>query len=170
MNEEKWLPVSGYEELYEVSDHGRVRSLRSGKVLAPCPSREGYVLVSLSRGKAFKAKVHRLVAEAFIGDGSGLSVNHRDLDKRNNHVSNLEWVPHADNIRHAVKAGAFDPAGNANQWNKMTPDKVLSLHAKRANGAHPTELATMFGIHVSTVFKILRGATWTSLHPTLGGK
>lgn len=101
---EAWKSIIGYEGVYEVSSHGRVRSLTrivdygtykkvvSGKVLNPCKSR--YVQVNLySDGLIKKAYVHRLVAEAFHKDFNPLlQVDHLDMNKRNNHVSNLEMV------------------------------------------------------------------------------
>ena len=107
---EEWRPIPGFEGVYEASDHGRIRSLdRSvmkngrphrlqGRVLAPITtSKYGYLRVSLGRENL--KFVHRLVAEAFIGDGTGLDVDHRDGDPGNNHVSNLRYLTHAENMR-----------------------------------------------------------------------
>lgn len=107
---EEWRPIPGYEGLYEASDHGRIRSLDrtitrngrpsrlQGRVLTPVgDGKYGYLRVGLGR-KNLKF-VHRLVAEAFIGDGSGLDVDHRDGDPANNHLSNLRYLTHAENMR-----------------------------------------------------------------------
>ena len=99
---EKWRPVEGYEGLYEVSNTGRVRSvdryvktcygsyrLHKGKVLSPGIRPDGYLVVSLQY-RMFR--VHRLVAEAFLPNPDNLpQVNHKDEDKSNNRVDNLEW-------------------------------------------------------------------------------
>ena len=99
---EEWRPVVGYEGLYEVSNTGRVRSidryvktcygsyrLHKGKVLSPGIRPDGYLVVSLQY-RMFR--VHRIVAEAFLPNPDNLpQVNHKDEDKSNNRVDNLEW-------------------------------------------------------------------------------
>lgn len=94
---ERWQPIKEYEGLYEVSDKGRVRSLKrkttNGKILKPVLDKDGYLLVSLSKNnhKAHK-RVHRLVAETFIENPNNYPVvNHKDECKQNNNVENLEW-------------------------------------------------------------------------------
>lgn len=88
---EVWSDVLGYEGLYEVSDQGRVR--RNGKILKPRKNLGGYLLVSLSKNGIVKtAKIHRLVASAFIPNPQNLpEVNHKDENKTNNCLDNLEW-------------------------------------------------------------------------------
>lgn len=91
---ESWLPVIGYEGLYEVSDKGNVRSLfRYKKQLKPSKGNNGYLSVELFKGKQGKrVSIHRLVATAFISNPQNLpQVNHKDENKHNNCVENLEW-------------------------------------------------------------------------------
>lgn len=104
MKLENWKPVVNYEDRYEVSDLGRVRNKRTGKVLHPQPRQHGYLGVPLygrggheTRGcKTFS--VHRLVAEAFLPNPGNLpEVNHKDENKQNNALENLEWVSHQQN-------------------------------------------------------------------------
>ncbi len=108
MVEELWKPVSGYEGLYEVSNHGRMRSLArnttSGKILSPVFTWQGYARVHLwKNGKAKYHAVHRIVAEAFIPNPEGKPmVNHIDENKSNNHAGNLEWVTHIENCYHGT--------------------------------------------------------------------
>lgn len=117
----QWLPVKGYEELYEVSDTGEVRSvdrvlavtnqkerLFKGRVLLQTMNKQvQYKQVSLwKENKGTSYYVHRLVAEAFIPNPEGKpEVNHIDGNRQNNHISNLEWVTSGENSLHASKTG-----------------------------------------------------------------
>lgn len=96
---EKWKPIADYEELYEVSDCGQVRSLRNDCLLKQCVGSKGYLLVTLCKSGTQKtANVHRLVAEAFLENPNSYPcVNHIDENKRNNDVSNLEWCSYYHN-------------------------------------------------------------------------
>ena len=95
MDEEIWCPIKGYESLYEVSDKGRVKSIGYCKerILSPGKHSKGYLQVELYKnGDRKMCKVHRLVAQAFIPNPDNLTqVNHKDEDKENNSVQNLEW-------------------------------------------------------------------------------
>ena len=94
-DEEIWCPVKNYESLYEVSDQGRVKSLKFGKerILKQGRMPNGYLLVCLyNNGEKKSCKVHRLVAQTFIPNPDNLpEVNHKDENKENNSVQNLEW-------------------------------------------------------------------------------
>ena len=98
---EIWKAIAGYEGIYEVSDLGRVKSLKYGKerILKPGGDPHGYLRVSLCKdGQKKPSLVHRLVSEAFIPNPNNLeTVNHKDEVKTNNTVSNLEWMSIGDN-------------------------------------------------------------------------
>lgn len=96
---EEWRPVVGYEEKYQVSSHGKVKITKSGKILKPYILKSGYHRVSLYLNNN---RTHRTVAgivcEAFIGERpSGLHIDHKDGDKDNNKLSNLEYVTAREN-------------------------------------------------------------------------
>lgn len=102
---ETWLPVKGYEDLYEVSDLGRVRSLNYAKtgevrVLKPTLYNNGYLVIGLRKdGKLKRFLVHRVVVTSFMGDiPKGMQVNHKNEDKTDNRLSNLEVVTPKENI------------------------------------------------------------------------
>lgn len=105
---EIWKDIKGYEGLYQVSNLGRVRSLpRNGTVkeirlLKQHVKNSGYYIVILSKNNNQKCKtVHRLVAETFIENPKGyLVVNHKDENKKNNNVDNLEWCTQKYNINY----------------------------------------------------------------------
>lgn len=90
---ENWKNVVGYEGLYEVSDQGNVRNSVTGRVLKPKHDRWGYLRVNLYKDRRQKSHlIHRLVARAFIQNPENYpQVNHKDEDKENNAVENIEW-------------------------------------------------------------------------------
>ena len=111
----EWRDIPGYEGLYQVSDDGRVKSIARQGNAAPgerrrTPDAYGYLQVSLYRDKKYiRAKVHRLVAMAFIPNPENKpQVNHIDGDKANNRVENLEWVTDSENKKHAHANGYYD--------------------------------------------------------------
>ena len=104
---EHWKSITGYDGLYEVSDLGRVKSLKYGKerILTPRATHGGYLKVALCKdGKVEQSNIHRLVAKAFIPNPNNLeTVNHKDEVKTNNTVSNLEWMSQKDNINYGTR-------------------------------------------------------------------
>lgn len=149
---EEWKYIPGYENIYQVSNLGNVRSVdrivyknqvscfRSGRIKKQSRDKDGYLVVNLSKdGKQKKAKVHRLVAEMFVdGKACGSEVNHKDFNRENNSASNLEWVTHLENVTHSIHAGRHVCCSNRNGENnpnynnhklseKYKSDKSLSV-------------------------------------------
>lgn len=108
---EIWVPIAGYEDLYHVSNFGRVKSLHYNRtnvprILSAKHNQGGYHFVTLSKNnKQRNRKIHILVAQAFIPNPDAKpQVNHIDGDKSNNRVENLEWVTASENVRHSFSA------------------------------------------------------------------
>lgn len=103
---EIWESVKQYPN-YEVSTHGRVRNKKTGNVLVTTDDSRGYPALGFwANGKGHTKNVHRLVAETFIPNSEGKrTVNHKDGNKRNNHISNLEWSTSSENLKHAYDNG-----------------------------------------------------------------
>lgn len=169
--EETWRPVVGYEGLYEVSDHGRVRRVATGKILrfgmsagSGKPSSKGYRTCALYRdGKPQRFRVHTLVLAAFIGRRpDGHECNHKDGDKANNHASNLEWVTPAQNKEHAARMGLMPATG---RWGerafnvKLTSEQVSEIRQLRGILSYE-KLAAKFGVSASQIGRIMSGENW----------
>lgn len=107
--QEIWKDVKGYEGLYQVSNFGRVRSIRNNKekVLKLCANNKGYFCINLCKNKTIKRfLVHRLVAKAFINNPEDKPfVNHLDCNPSNNQASNLEYCTQKENIQYCIILG-----------------------------------------------------------------
>lgn len=101
---EIWKDIKGYESLYQISNKGNIFSKRKNKNLAKTDNGKGYKLVSFhTKGKRKNFYVHRLVAEAFIENPNNFkTINHKDFDRSNNEVTNLEWCTQLHNVRYSV--------------------------------------------------------------------
>ena len=117
MSNQVWKDVVGYEGLYLVSDEGFVIGVKSKKKLRVSPTYNGYHRVKLYRNAQGKTMmVHRIVASAFIPNPENKDqVNHKDGNKANNALTNLEWVTQEENQKHAYLNGLsnIEPANNA---------------------------------------------------------
>lgn len=107
---ETWKPITCTDNvMYEVSSEGKVRNLKTGRILKPFYDTSGYAMVDLTSASNDKTKrtrklVHRLVAQAFIPNLKNLSdVNHKDEIKTNNNLDNLEWISHRDNLNYGTR-------------------------------------------------------------------
>lgn len=108
---ETWKPITCTDiVMYEVSSEGKVRNLKTGRILKPFYSTKGYARVNLTSAYNDKTKqtkkhyIHRLVAQAFIPNLKNLSdVNHKDEIKTNNNLDNLEWISHRDNLNYGTR-------------------------------------------------------------------
>lgn len=121
MNNEIWYPLKGYENLYEISKTGKIKSLKKKhrtfeKLLKPKLTKDGYYQVSLYKnGKSKCLRVHRLVALNFLENPENKEqVNHKDGNKLNNCVDNLEFCTNQENIDHSIRIGLQKPSGSTN--------------------------------------------------------
>ena len=117
---EIWKDIEGYEGDYQVSNFGRIKSFKRNKetILSIANNKAGYCVINFTFMKKQKLKlVHRLVAECFLGK-SDLEVNHKDGDKNNNNILNLEFISARDNCIHRHKSEKTSSEYAGVYWNK----------------------------------------------------
>lgn len=171
---EEWRAIPGYEAIYEVSNQGRVKSLkrknrRHDRVMKVVADKRGYVSILLEvKGTAKRHLIHRLVMLAFVGNcPDKLQVNHKDGDKSNNSLENLEYVTAKENSRHKFDVLNYKaPLGNTffigeqHHSSKLTKSQVLDIRGKHANGNSMASLARDYGVRFNTIYSIVNNITW----------
>lgn len=153
---EVWKSIPGFD-IYEASNLGRIRS--HGKRIIRSLLIDGYPRVDCYISKYSKKSiyVHRLVALAFIPNPENKpQVNHKDSNRKNNNVSNLEWVTHQENMIHARKSAVRKFKSRA----KIDSDMVNSI---RSSNLSTRKLSVMHGVSRGTVYNIKNRITWTHI-------
>lgn len=176
---EEWRDIEGWEGYYRVSNKGKVKSLRRyitrmlrGIELNSCWRKEHYMStndrktryigVTLFRnGEGGGELIHRLVASAFIDNPDNKPcVNHKDGNKHNNEVSNLEWCTPKENGRHAVNNG-LTACGERQHDAKLTSDEVRYIRwIYKIGEITYKELGIIFGVGKETIGDLIRRTTW----------
>ncbi len=153
-SKETWKPIIGNED-YVISNYGRIKRVKRlgingvvGRILKPQADPNGYAKVFLRSqdGCGRKYRVHRLVLETFIGScPEGFEPNHKDGNKLNNCINNLEWVTHSGNIKHAYDIGKLR--------RKLTASQVNEIRSR--SDERQVDLASEFGVRPGTIYEIL---------------
>ena len=169
---EIWEPVQSLNNKYEVSNLGRFRNATTKKILKQFENKYGYMILQTRPEKyhTVNIRIHRVVAEVFLGQcPDGYVVNHKDGNKKNNHVDNLEYVTssqnnqHAldNNLRHPANMKEYSPRGEQHYNAKITKETVYEiLELKNSTGFGCRRIANMLGLSRGTVSGILSGKTW----------
>lgn len=174
MTSERWLPVPGWDDMYEVSSLGEVKSIErwvshpaggmrlvKERILSQWFQR-GYPSVCLSNTKKKRkiCTVHRLVLEAFIGPRpAGMECCHADGDRENNNLENLRWGTREENRADTerLRITNFGPAPAAC---KLTALQVIEIRKRAAGGATRAQLRADFCVSKTCIRGILSGHTW----------
>jgi len=140
---------------------------KAGRAVKPAQMSNGYLRVTLSANSVtHQWWLHRLVAEAFFGAcPAGMNVNHKDGNKSNNSISNLEYVTPKQNTQHAISHGLINGAtqsrrGAVNGSAILDDEKVRAVRERRIGGETYSALAKEFGVTKSAIYNICKGRTW----------
>lgn len=171
----EWRDVVGFEDLYKVSNEGQIMSLRrfrQGKnghpvtvyerILKYKIDKDGYHGVTLSRDSVHcSLRVHRIVAIAFIpNEQNHPQVNHKDSNKANNAVDNLEWTTDQGNKDHCRRTVMVDYRGENHVLAKLKSADVVKIRELYKGGRTQVRIATEYGIRQAHVSSIVHKKTW----------
>ena len=172
---EIWKDCIGYEKFYQVSNFGRIRRSAIGqgtfigRILNPKSMKDDYLRVTISiNGYRKVEKIHLLVSRAFFGPRPpGYQVNHKDGNKHNNCVENLEYVTHSENAKHAIKYGLMKVPGlkgSKNAQSKLDEFDVQEIRCLYATGKYTQlELSKKFSVKRRQIGNIINRKNWSHI-------
>lgn len=179
--EEEWRRISGFETNYMISNYGRLKSIdrdiyavRNGKkimlkhiherIIPYFVDRDGYAKHNLyDRENKRGTTAHRLVMETF-GEPNlkGLQINHKDGDKLNNCITNLEWCTSKENINHAIIMGLRpDRFGEKAPNVKMKEADIIAIREMYKNGVMQIDIARIYNLSIPYVSDIVTRKSWS---------
>lgn len=173
-----WRDIKGFEGFYQASDEGQIGSVArdfmrsngrknhvTSRILKACLNDDGYLKCALpTNGKLKSYRVHRLVALAFLGDPNDLEVNHKDGNKTNNKISNLEYVTHRENVIHSFRTGLQIPAcGSKVRTAKLKEFEIPMIRKFLREGCSCRSLARLYGMDKDAFQNIKKGVTWRNV-------
>lgn len=183
---EKWKDIAGYEGIYQVSNHGRVRSLDRkvdimyAGVVPMTKTYKGQILKPYLRGNSTRyecvnlrtretgkntCSVHRLVLKAFVGEPpSGFVCCHNDGNPLNNRLDNLRWGTPSENMQDMVRHGNAGMAkGEDHGCALLTEEQVIEMRKIRKTGETYEKIAERYGVDKCTIALACTGKTWSHL-------
>lgn len=148
-------------DLYDVFPDGRIQRKGSKKCKVPTVGPDGYCRVTFSvQNKAICKTVHSVIAEAFLGPRpDGCEVNHKDGDKKNNKVENLEYVTRSENLLHRSRVLGIG-RGESNSQAKITAEVVRQIRDDHCRGMGYKRLAAKYGLSWGLVRDVATRRTW----------
>lgn len=165
MNITKLKKIPGYER-YMIDSSGRVFSNVKNNFfemkLSTLKSGYKYIRLYCINGKVKSFLVHRLVAGCFLGFAEGKEVNHKNKNKADNSIENLEWVTRSENAFHKYKTYQY-PQGSKNCRSKLKEETVYKIKFYLNNGIRTCHISKKLKIHPSTINEIKHGRTWGHL-------
>lgn len=160
---EEWKRILDYGGLYEVSNLGRVRDLK-GKIKSMYKNNKGYYLLSLYyNDKTYHPTIHRLVAKAFIPNPDNYTqINHKDCDKSNNKISNLEWCNQEYNYNEGKNAFLYSH-NDKHFFAKLKNSDIPMIYNLYKLGFTRATVARIFKVNVSSLEAIEKGISYREL-------
>jgi len=163
---ENWKPVTGWQGLYDVSDHGRVRSwsrYKNGACLKLVPDRDGYLVSQFAAdGRREWFRIHQVVLREFVGPcPDGLQVSHKDGNPQNNSLSNLIYETAKANTARQ-KAHGTAKVGGRNHNAILTPSIVKQIRGLNGRISQD-KIAAICGVSQHTISQAVRGKTWSHI-------
>jgi hypothetical protein len=158
---ETWKDINGYKGLYQVSNFGRVKSLRNNIYLKQIKTKKGYLAVSLcNNGKQLNIHTHRLIALYFCLNENGKNcINHIDGNKENNNASNLEWVTYKENNSHADENLLRDIKGKKHPNSKLNDEIIFFIRSNEKIIARK-ELSKLFNVSIRLIGLVQTRKIW----------
>lgn len=166
---EIWKSLKGITkngENYEISNLGNIRHATTKKTKTPQRDKDGYLFFMLYKNnKGSNAKLHRLIALTFISNPENKPlVNHKDGNKENNNIDNLEWATSAENNKHAWENKlnqGYDKKGENHPSSKLTEKDVLTIRRMYSDGGYTYQkLADAYGVDKSMIGLIIKRKSW----------
>ena len=170
--QEEWKDIIGYEGFYKISSLGRMKSLeriekngsggfrlRREYIVKTSLGKSGYLQVNLSlNGIKKNFLIHRLVLETFCPIDIKKSVNHKDGNKINNRLNNLEWVTHKENTSHAIDIGLIK--SGEKHWRAKLTSEQIDLIRELLKTQKSIDIARKFNVHKNTIHNIKFKKSW----------
>lgn len=174
-SKERWVPISfdNIQENYFVSDYGRIKNIHTDKILKQSYDKYGYKIISLQTKDHQRRtyKVHRLVLISFMGfDPNRATVNHKNGEKDDNRLCNLEWMDNFEQQRHAINIGLKKFKRGDDAPNSVYDEELISkLCELIISGEKPKNIAKVLGLpnnkklH-SLIYRIRSGRHWSHIY------
>ena len=161
-----WKPIRGYENIYEISNHGHIKRVETQRVLKTQKQTSGYLNICLcSSGKPKRFLIHRLVYEAFVSPiPAEKETNHKNGEKQDNQIHNLELVTHKQNCRHRYDVLGIQNVphlkGSTNPQAKLIERDIPKIKGLHAIGIPLSKIAKTFKVSRGLISQIIHGRIW----------
>ena len=157
-----WKQIETFD--YEINEQGVVRRISTGRIKKSFMRKDGYIGIQLydRQVKWINYQLHRLIAIAFKPNPHNKKfINHKDSDRANNALSNLEWATAAENVKHGYLSGYATNKGSKNGFALLTETQVLEIRHKRIHeNLTYQKLATIYGVSYGCIAGIIQRTNW----------